>query len=153
MHIVDPIAAPIFDKAVSLDLDDDSIQNGTLWGSDETTSIYIQDPSPDVDAAWDHIAADSGPIITISSKEAVRLGRDPAVIVKAPENWGFGNDAYPAQIDVFHEIHCLNMLRKEMVSIDSVHLIHGKADDKTHSTGIITIGPSLVTRRTLITSM
>jgi hypothetical protein len=90
--------------------------NETLWGSNESASIYIKDPSPEVDAAWDHIAADAGPIITISSDEARRLGRDPATIVKAPHDWGFGNDAYPAQIDVFHEIHCLNMLRKEMVS-------------------------------------
>ena len=89
--------------------------DASIWGTNETTSIYIQDPRPEVDAAWDRIAADSGPIITINSDEARKLGRDPDVIVKAPEDWGFGEDAYPAQIDVFHEIHCLNMLRKEMV--------------------------------------
>ena len=68
-----------------------------------------------LEAAWDKIAADASPIITISRAEAVALGRDPDVIVKAPHDWGMGDDAYPAQIDVFHEIHCLNMLRKEMV--------------------------------------
>jgi Mycotoxin biosynthesis protein UstYa len=93
-----------------------------LWGDDETTSIYIQDPSPEVDAAWNHIAADASPIITINREEAIRLGRDPDVIVKAPKDWGMGNDAYPAQIDVFHEVHCLNMLRKEMVRYISVLL-------------------------------
>jgi hypothetical protein len=62
----------------------------------------------------------------------VKLGRDPDIIVKAPFDWGFGDDAYPAQVsilnghasscpddsqvDAFHEIHCLNQLRKEMVS-------------------------------------
>jgi hypothetical protein len=64
----------------------------------------------------------------VNSNEAARLGRDPNVIVKAPEDWGFGKDAYPAQIDVFHEIHCLNMLRKEMVtahtSNNSDHIAH-----------------------------
>jgi hypothetical protein len=108
------MVAPIFDKGVPIELDE-SMKNHTLWGDDENTSIYIQDPSPEVDAAWNYIAADASPIITISREEAIRLGRDPDVIVKAPEDWGMGNDAYPAQIDAFHEVHCLNMLRKEMV--------------------------------------
>ncbi|CAG8960186.1 hypothetical protein HYFRA_00010665 [Hymenoscyphus fraxineus] len=105
--------SPVLDSGVPIDLDE-STKNHTLWGDDENTSIYIQDPSPEVDAAWNLIAADSSAIITVNSEEAVRLGRDPKVIVKAPPEWGFGNDAYPAQVDVFHEIHCLNMLRKEM---------------------------------------
>jgi hypothetical protein len=106
----------MFEKDFSLD-HGETILNSTLWGMDETTSIYIQNPSPEVDAAWDYISSEAGSIITINSEEVRRLGRDPATIVKAPEDWGFGTDAFPAQIDVFHEIHCLNMLRKEMVSI------------------------------------
>lgn len=111
----DRFPAPIFDKDIPMEISSQHL-NETLWGFNETSSIYIQDPSPEVDAAWNRIAADSGPIITINSDEARKLGRDTNAIVKAPEDWGFGNDAYPAQIDVFHEIHCLNMLRKEMVS-------------------------------------
>jgi hypothetical protein len=107
---------------------DESTKNHTLWGDDENTSIYIQDPSPEVDAAWNHIAADSSPIITVNSNQAIRLGRDPNIIVKAPEDWGFGSDAYPAQIDVFHEIHCLNMLRKEMVRFRVPYNNHHLAD-------------------------
>ena len=95
---------------------DASTRNDTLWGTDETTSIYIQDPSPEVDAAWDLISAESSSIVTISRAEALALGRDPEIIVKSPEDWGMGDNAYPAQIDVFHEIHCLDILRKEMVS-------------------------------------
>jgi hypothetical protein len=113
--LIDTHIAPIFEKGPSLELYESAL-NDILWGMDETTSIYIQDPNPEVDAAWDYISAEVGSIITINSDEARRLGRDPASIVKAPEDWGFGNDAFPAQIDVFHEIHCLNMLRKEMVS-------------------------------------
>jgi len=107
--------APLFTKGIQFELDNSS-RNDTLWGTNETSSIYIQGPSPEVDAAWDYISAEKGPIITVSRDEAKALGRDPEVIVKAPKSWGMGDDAYPAQIDVFHEIHCLDMLRKEMVS-------------------------------------
>ena len=107
-------AAPLFDKDFSLELHE-SAMNKTLWGTNETTSIYIQDPSSEVDAAWDYISAEAGQVITISSREAKRLGRDPGVITKAPRDWELGDDAYLAQVDAFHEIHCLNMLRKEIV--------------------------------------
>lgn len=90
--------------------------NRTLWAMDESTSIYIQDPSPEVDAAWEYISAYAKPIITIDRAEVTALGRDPDVIVKAPDEWNMGDAAYPAQINVFHDIHCLNMLRKEMVT-------------------------------------
>ncbi|KAI4156011.1 MAG: hypothetical protein LQ340_000600 [Diploschistes diacapsis] len=109
------IAAPIFDKGINFDLNE-STMNRTLWAMDESTSIYIQDPSPEVDAAWEYISAYAKPIITIDRAEVTALGRDPDVIVKAPDEWNMGDAAYPAQINVFHDIHCLNMLRKEMVT-------------------------------------
>lgn len=40
--------------------------------------------------------------------------KDPSKCVKAPSSWGEGSDAYIAQIEVFHQIHCLNELRKEI---------------------------------------
>ena len=104
---------------------DISTRNDMLWGTDETTSIYIQDPSPEVDAAWDLISAEGSYIVTISRAEALALGRNAEAIVKSPEDREMGEDAYPAQIDVFHEIHCLDMLRKEMAStnVDLCELI------------------------------
>lgn len=143
--------APILDKGIPIDLDE-STKNHTLWGDDENTSIYIQDPSPEVDAAWNHIAADASPIITVNSEEAIRLGRDPNVIVKAPAEWGFGNDAYPAQIDAFHEIHCLNMIRKEMVSLNPANSLSVSANNRL-SGGITIFAPNLEIQKTLIISI
>lgn len=143
--------APILDKGISIDLDE-STKNHTLWGDDENTSIYIQDPSAEVDAAWNHIAADASPILTVNSEEAIRLGRDPDVIVKAPNDWGFGEDAYPAQIDVFHQIHCLNMIRKEMVCFNLTKSL-SRLTYKRFSGGITTFAQSLGTQRTPIISI
>ncbi|KAK6067395.1 hypothetical protein SCUP234_11649 [Seiridium cupressi] len=42
------------------------------------------------------------------------LGKDPAIAVKVPESLGHGPDAYIAQTEVFHHLHCLDMLRKEI---------------------------------------
>ena len=50
----------------------------------------------------------------ISGSDIKKLSKDTSAIVRAPETWGYGSDAYPVQIDVFHQIHCLNELRKEM---------------------------------------
>ncbi|EHK96555.1 hypothetical protein M7I_7764 [Glarea lozoyensis 74030] len=83
---------------VRIDLDE-STKNHTLWGDDENTSIYIRDPSPEVDAAWNHISADASPIITVNSEEAIRLGRDPNVIVKAPEDWGGGTITFVLDLE------------------------------------------------------
>lgn len=44
----------------------------------------------------------------------VQSGKSPELSVKAPLNWGLGDNKYIAQVDVFHQIHCLNELRKEM---------------------------------------
>ena len=143
--------APLFEKGIQLELDE-TMKNETIWGSNETTSIYIQDPSPEVDAAWDFISADSSSIISISRAEAEALGRDPEVIVKSPEDWELGDDSYPAQIDVFHEIHCLNMLRKEMVSSISI-LRTSRYSFFRHSTGTTTTAPSSAILQTHTTCM
>ena len=86
-----------------------------LWGTNESTSIYIQDPGPEVDAAWEHISAYTKPIIPISRDEVLALERNPDAVVQVPRSWNMGDDQYLAQVTVFHEIHCLNMLRKDMV--------------------------------------
>ena len=80
----------------------------------DSTSIYRQDPSPKVDAAWDALSTEGLEIITLSGAELLRADFDPNTSVRAPSSWGRGADAYLAQIDVFHQIHCLNELRKEI---------------------------------------
>lgn len=44
----------------------------------------------------------------------IRAGKSPHQSVKAPISWERGDEAYIAQVDVFHQIHCLNELRKEI---------------------------------------
>lgn len=45
---------------------------------------------------------------------SLALGKDPSDTAKFPESFGFGPDAYIGKIDVFHQIHCLNMLRMSL---------------------------------------
>jgi hypothetical protein len=75
-------------------------------------SIYRQDPSPAVDAAWGRIA--NVRTAAISRDDVVKLGKDPSIAAKYPPSFGFGPDAFIAEIDVFHQIHCLDALRREI---------------------------------------
>ncbi|PYH89273.1 hypothetical protein BO71DRAFT_453540 [Aspergillus ellipticus CBS 707.79] len=75
--------------------------NATLIEPD-SLSIYRQPPSPKVDAAWKRLG--NIKLIVISHPE------DAA---KWPETFGFGPHAYIGRIDVFHQIHCLDWLRRE----------------------------------------
>lgn len=67
-------------------------------------------PSPEVDEAWTRIGKPTW--ITISEDEVRSLGRDPSLLVKAPENWGKGSNRYVAMLDIGHQVHCLNVLRQ-----------------------------------------
>ncbi|KAH6648691.1 hypothetical protein BKA67DRAFT_594163 [Truncatella angustata] len=43
----------------------------------------------------------------------MKLGKDPSTAVKLEDDiWGLGDDAYGAVFDVYHQLHCLNSLRK-----------------------------------------
>ncbi|KAI0129731.1 hypothetical protein BJ170DRAFT_617379 [Xylariales sp. AK1849] len=101
--------SPIFDEVV-LTLHDKHF-NGRLQ---DNSSIFRQDPSPEVDEAWDSLSAEGFEVITVDKEAVVNSGKLPRLSVKAPTSWGLGDDAYIAQIDVFHQIHCLNELRKEI---------------------------------------
>ncbi|KAI9755572.1 MAG: Transcription initiation factor TFIID subunit 5 [Chaenotheca gracillima] len=108
--------------------------NGTLFPP-ENPSIYRQEPSPEVDDAWFELEKIRA--FAITSKDMEELGKDTTTAAKFPEDAGFGSDAYMAQVDVFHQIHCLNLLRKAALpkyypdgptkkssSSHDMHLIH-----------------------------
>jgi hypothetical protein len=84
--------------------------NGTLLEPNPPT-IYRQPPSPEVDEAWARIA-DLRPI-AITKEDVVKLGKDPEEAVKWPLSFGFGPESYIGRVDVFHQIHCLDALRRE----------------------------------------
>ena len=60
------------------------IVNGSFFNSHH--SIFRDEPSPAVDAAWDTVSKIG--IFTIGSEEVKRLGKDPSRTVKAPQSWG-----------------------------------------------------------------
>lgn len=104
-----PLLAPLLDL-IDLDLHSRTF-NGALR---DNSSIWRQRPSPEVDAAWDEISGEKFQLITVSASDVLRSGKDPSVTLQAPISWGHGEGAYIAQIEVFHQIHCLNELRKEI---------------------------------------
>lgn len=72
--------------------------------------IFRSLPSKDADVKWHEIGNPTW--ITISSSEAVSLGKDPEVLVRAPEDWGYGEDRYIAMLDLNHQLHCIDQLRR-----------------------------------------
>lgn len=64
----------------------------------------------DVDKAWDHITYDVGDQM-INRQELDRLGLDPESLkAKDPRT---GNEGYRVGVQVFHQLHCLNLLRQD----------------------------------------
>ncbi|KAK0724198.1 hypothetical protein B0H67DRAFT_466207, partial [Lasiosphaeris hirsuta] len=77
--------------------------------------IFSSPPSPAVDAAWARM--EKNMIIGLSRDELLALGKDPSAAVKFSPSWpdaGAG-EKYLGVLDVFHQIHCLNMLRTNLV--------------------------------------
>lgn len=66
-------------------------------------------PDPAVDAAWQKLELIQS--FPITADDVRKLGKDPEVTVKFPIDYGYGEDAYVAQLDIFHQMHCLNLLR------------------------------------------
>lgn len=77
-------------------------------------SIYVDTPSPEVDQAWERISDEL--IFGITHDDVLRIGKDPQRAIRFNPAWGLGEDLYMAEVDVFHQIHCLNMLRKALVT-------------------------------------
>jgi hypothetical protein len=59
------------------------------------------------------VGSEVQPII-ITSDEVRRLGKNPRTALRIPEKLGRGSDAYVASIEVFHHLHCLDELRREI---------------------------------------
>lgn len=92
--------------------------NGSL--ANTPPQIYRLPPSAEVDAAWQRLANTQA--TPISGNEARKMGYDPSKLAKFSDFMGLGDDAYVVEIDVFHQIHCLNTLRMNM------HFMHYYGD-------------------------
>lgn len=101
-------AAPLFTR-VDMEMVHKRM-NSTLLPSRED-EIYRAAPSPEVDKAWLKISNESP--IAITKEEVIQLGKDPSTRVKYPPSFGLGEEVYAGRLDIFHQIHCLDALRRE----------------------------------------
>ncbi|PPQ98411.1 hypothetical protein CVT24_004090 [Panaeolus cyanescens] len=92
-------------------------------GFGKDISQYQQEPSPEVDQAWDDLYQFG----------TSRLTRDEAMrLENATYRIPGDEDHYVVQLDVFHQLHCLNLLRKSLYReyyskephLDTQHLSH-----------------------------
>ncbi|KAI1277741.1 hypothetical protein F5Y07DRAFT_398294 [Xylaria sp. FL0933] len=75
------------------------------------SSIARLPPGPEADAAWKRF--EEIRTVVISKADVKMMGKDPMKAATFPdEHWGFGEDAYMGQLDIVHQLHCLNALRK-----------------------------------------
>ncbi|OJK01993.1 hypothetical protein ASPACDRAFT_114478 [Aspergillus aculeatus ATCC 16872] len=72
-------------------------------------NIFRQDASPEVDAAWESLGANFRAIrVPVEDAQKSGLAKDQ---VKIREKYGGG---YPANVEGFHHLHCLNLLRQSL---------------------------------------
>ncbi|KAL7629514.1 hypothetical protein AAE478_001035 [Parahypoxylon ruwenzoriense] len=101
--------SPFFDK-LDLEMVPRMIQ-GTLFPAMEGASIARELPNPTADELWEEW--ELSPPYPLTRGDIVRMGKDPSTVPKLEDaEWGLGNDAYVGAFDVYHQIHCLNSLRR-----------------------------------------
>ncbi|KAG6129469.1 hypothetical protein E4U12_004661 [Claviceps purpurea] len=85
--------------------------NGTVMPAGKL-SIARQFPNPAADAIWMQDIELIRPI-PVTREQIIKMGKDPDTVAKLEDDvWGLGDDAYVAALDLFHNLHCLNVLRQ-----------------------------------------
>ncbi|KAI1764522.1 hypothetical protein GGR53DRAFT_307704 [Hypoxylon sp. FL1150] len=101
--------SPIFDK-LDLEMKPRIIQ-GTLFPAKQGASIARELPNAAADELWHEWELSR--FYPLTRADIERLGKDPSTVPKlADAEWGLGDDAYLGAFDVYHQIHCLNALRR-----------------------------------------
>lgn len=86
------------------------VLNGTLFTPKEP-SIARQPPNDEADAIWNEWELTR--YFPVTAAQIRAMGKDPSTAAKLDdEDWGLGDDAYVAILDVYHQLHCLNTLRR-----------------------------------------
>ncbi|KAJ8120607.1 hypothetical protein ONZ43_g2723 [Nemania bipapillata] len=99
---------PVYDS-IDLGLHETQV-NGTFYPP-EPPSIARQMPNPIADSVWENYELVRP--IRLTKAQLIRMGNDPSKVSKFEDkHWGFGDDAYVGDLDVFHQLHCLNTLRR-----------------------------------------
>ncbi|OAL31800.1 hypothetical protein AYO22_00670 [Fonsecaea multimorphosa] len=86
--------------------------DATLYGRNQ----YRGPPSPEIDAAWDRFTTnpwmvETAAVLNVSRKEMYSSGNTAALetVVELDQENGGG---FMGTLEVFHQLHCLNVLRK-----------------------------------------
>lgn len=74
--------------------------------NDGFSPIFQQPPSPEVDEAWERIGNVSG--VRLTAAELRRMGHDPRNVWTFPDQ----EDAYWGLPEVYHQTHCIDMMRR-----------------------------------------
>ncbi|KAI2606662.1 hypothetical protein GGR54DRAFT_652257 [Hypoxylon sp. NC1633] len=102
-------AGPVFDR-LDLEMKPRTIQ-GTIFPANEGASIARELPNAAADELWDDWELTR--FYPLTRADVERMGKDPATVPKLKNaEWGLGDDAYLGAFDVYHQIHCLNVLRR-----------------------------------------
>ncbi|KAJ4293495.1 hypothetical protein N0V90_008778 [Kalmusia sp. IMI 367209] len=100
--------SPLLD-AVDLPLEVKAL-NGTLYPNHHP-SVARGPPSPEADAIWNEWEITR--VYAITADQIRAMGKDPSTATKLEDDiYGLGDDAYASTFDIYHQLHCLNMLRK-----------------------------------------
>ncbi|RGP78626.1 hypothetical protein FLONG3_3248 [Fusarium longipes] len=100
--------SPVLDS-ISFEMNTVKTEGGLFEAKNPSKWRNSLKPDPEVDEAWEDLEIIR--VFPITEAEVRRLGKDPELLVKFPQEYGLGDNAYMAQIDMFHQIHCLNLLR------------------------------------------
>lgn len=85
--------------------------NRSLFPPKAGGSIARQNPNPEADVVWEEWELLR--VYPATKADIIRMGKDPSTVAKLEdETWGLGDDAYVTVLDVYHQLHCLNMPRK-----------------------------------------
>ncbi|KAI0530302.1 tat pathway signal sequence [Xylaria digitata] len=99
--------SPVYDS-INLNLHEVQI-NGTFYPP-EQPSIARQMPNRAADSVWEDYERVRP--VRLTRSQLIRMGKDPSNVSRYEDkHWGYGDDAYVGDLDVFHQLHCLNTLR------------------------------------------
>ncbi|OHW95094.1 hypothetical protein CSPAE12_06267 [Colletotrichum incanum] len=73
--------------------------------------IWRAEPSEEVDKAWERVTAEH--LFPVKESDIRAMRKDPSVVVPMPDKYTIdGETTYMAKSAVFHNIHCLDYIRK-----------------------------------------
>ncbi|KAI1134478.1 hypothetical protein F5Y05DRAFT_205890 [Hypoxylon sp. FL0543] len=101
--------SPVLDR-LDLEMKPRMVQ-GTLFPAKEGASVARELPNAAADELWEEWELSR--FYPLTRDDIVRMGKEPSTVPKLEDvEWGLGDDAYLGAFDVYHQIHCLNVLRQ-----------------------------------------